>query len=210
MRGLIDFSNKGYSDKYNSYVIHPSGLTVEVISEEIIIERDEKIENIFEDNKFKTIEDKIYNEITSVDSGYLQLKTLSTNGYQSVKNQSVKTIINRTISYDGGNFFKQIEKYSSRFIISYYKVDGNLISQETFEGKYAPPIVPDFSEPSDNGYAIKTNDGMLYVYRVENLSNPVNSTGLSISINKSQQNSIIGTIQSSSSKDVRVQSSQNI
>jgi Na+-translocating ferredoxin:NAD+ oxidoreductase RnfE subunit len=208
---IIEFHYGGMGAQY-AFVIHPSGVTTEIIPSQTINEETTKIiGTIIENNILKVINEKITVIITSVDSGDLQLKTLSTNGYQSVKNQSVTTVT-QTLkqSADKIELIDTKQVYSSRFIISNHKSNGDVISKETIEGKYSPSTIPDFPMEENNGYSLQILDGLIYVFKIVNIANQGHSSGLSLKITASKSDSIVGTIQSSTSKDVRVQSSQNI
>lgn len=202
------------SSSYIRYavVIHPSGVTTEIIPSQTINEETTKIiGTIIENNILKVINEKTTVILTSVDSGDIQLKTLSTNGYQSVKNQSVTTVTQTfKQSADKIEIIDTKQVYSSRFIISSHKSNGDVISKETIEGKYSPSTIPDFNFPDSDGYSMQLLNGFIYVFKIVNITNQGNSSGLSLKITGSKSDSIIGTIQSSTSKDVRVQSSQNI
>jgi hypothetical protein len=203
-----------FASSYSRYavVIHPSGVTTEIIPSQTINEETTKIiGTIIENNILKVINEKTTVIKTSVDSGDLQLKTLSTNGYQSVKNQSVTTVTQTSKqSADQIEIIDTKHVYSSRFIISNHKSNGDVISKETIEGKYSPSTIPDFEFPEINGYSLQIRNGFIYVFKIVNISNQGNSSGLSLKITGSKSDSIVGTIQSSNSKNVRVQSSQNI
>lgn len=195
-----------------TFVIHPSGISIEIIpSQSIREEKSEIVGTIIENNILKVITEKSTISTTSEDSGELQLKTFSTNGYQSVKNQSITTDIQRfKQSADKLELIDTKTLYSSKFILSSHKVNGELVSQQTFEGKYAPSTIPDFPEDTDNGYSLQLKDGLIYIFKLVNTTNQGNSSGLSIKITSSKSDSIVGRIESPNLNDVRVQSSVNI
>ena len=208
---IIEFHYGGMGAQY-AFVIHPSGVTTEITPSQTINEETNKIiGTIIENNILKVINEKTTVMITSVDSGDLQLKTLTTNGYQSVKNQSITTVTQTfKQSADKIELIETKQVYSSKFIISNHKSNGDVISKETIEGKYSPSTIPDFPFEENNGYSLQLLNGFIYVFKIVNITNQGNSSGLSLKITGSKSDSIIGTIQSSTSKDVRVQSSQNI
>lgn len=208
---IIEFHYGGMGAQY-AFVIHPSGVTTEITPSQTINEETNKIiGTIIENNILKVINEKTTVMITSVDSGDLQLKTLTTNGYQSVKNQSITTVTQTfKQSADKIELIETKQVYSSKFIISNHKSNGDVISKETIEGKYSPSTIPDFPSEENNGYSLQLLNGFIYVFKIVNITNQGNSSGLSLKITGSKSDSIIGTIQSSTSKDVRVQSSQNI
>jgi hypothetical protein len=203
-----------FSSSYSKYafIIHPSGITAEIIPEKITGEETtELIGTLVENNVLKVITERRSIRIISTDTGDLQLKTLNPTGYQSVKNQSISTTITKfKQSADKLEPIDEKQFESSRFLLSNHKLNGEIISQKIFDGKYSPSIIPDFPEPDDNGYSLQIKDGFIYVFKMLDLNNQGNSSGLSIKITGSKSSSIIGTIQSSNSKDVRVQSSENI
>ena len=195
-----------------TFVIHPSGIITEIIPSQIIREENNKIiGTIVENNVLKVINEKTTTSITSIDNGDLQLKTFSTNGFQSVKNQSVTTTIQRfKQSADKNELVDSKSEYSSRFVLSKHKPNGEIISQQIFDGKYAPSIIPDYSEDADNGYSVQLKDGLIYLFKLVDSNNHGNSTGASIKITSSNPNSFIGKIESPNTTSVRVQSSENI
>lgn len=195
-----------------TFVIHPSGITTEIIPSQVTGEQKSQIiGTIIENNILKVIKETTSISITSEDSGELQLKTFSTNGYQSVKKQSITTDIQRfKQSADKLELIETKTLYSSKFVLSRHKVNGDVVSQQTFEGKYADSTIPDFPDDAENGYSLQLKDGLIYVFKLVNTNNQGNSGGLSIKITGSKPDSIVGKIESPNLSDVRVQSSVNI
>jgi hypothetical protein len=194
-----------------TFVIHPSGITTEIIPSQITREENSKIiGTIVENNVLKVINEKTTISITSVDTGDLQLQTFSTNGFQSAKNQSISTTIQRfKQSADKIELIDSKYEYSSRFVVSKHKPNGGVISEQVFDGKYASSIIPDFPD-DDKGYSVQLKNGLIYIFKLIDSNNHGNFNGSLIKITGFNPHSFIGKIESPNATSVRVQSSENI
>lgn len=173
------------------------------------------ISTTIENGILKVIQEEISSSQSFHDDGAVAFLTLSPDGHTSIKNIRLETDKKVfKISSNSKELINQIYQTDYKYSIEKFDRAGKVLKINTYDGKYL--VTGNFGQyPSlypTSDFFVSTNirDDIIDVYFIYPNSNQGNGNKINLSINKISNTNITGTIESSKTNSIKIQSSEDI
>ena len=139
-------------------------------------------------------------------------KTFSTNGYIMVVNDSSTVVSNVVkLSANSNEILSQSQKSNNKYIILDFNNQNQITKKSFFNGSFI--FQGNFNQYNPKSkYNVSTDikDGYIYVYYITSTTSPYFLNSTKLSINADGANSVSGTIETQTTNQISIQSSENI
>jgi hypothetical protein len=207
-RAHITFNTGGVSlivDKDGSFIFARGGTDFEYGTTTNLIS------TTIENGILKVIQEEISSRQYFQDDGAVAFLTLSPDGYTSIKN--IRQDIDKKVFKVSSNLKELVNQfYQTDYKYSIEKFDrgGKMLTKTTYDGEYS--VAGNTGQYPTSDFFVSTNirDDIIDVYFIYPSSNQGNSNKISLSINKISNTTISGTIATSKTNSIKLQSSDDI
>lgn len=171
------------------------------------------IQNITEGGILKKVSDEITSEIRGKTDSAVLFKTFSASGYTFLQREwgkKIKTRVKQTLT-TREEILSESEDIQ-RLCFSDFDSSGKIIRTQTFNGNYTP-ISKEFISAQTNSYkhsvVMSMSEGYINVYFITSPNSPAFINSSNISIKSINGNNLVASIETQSTNNLSIQSSQN-
>jgi hypothetical protein len=144
------------------------------------------------------------------DDWNIRLRTFSTNGFSSIKNiKRREDLIDYKISANGKQEISRSSSSKNLFIVSDHNRNGEILRSQTFTGQYLRGGEQGNTIRSKYSISTEVKDGYIYFYYITSPNSKYFINASNLSIKSINGNNLVASIETQSTNNLSIQSSQN-